>query len=644
MPFTHLHVASAFSPQYGVSWPDEIAAAALADRATAFACTDRDGLYGAVHHVRACRTQGLDPIIGVDLTVLAELDGILAPDLGGTAAHDGATAHHGAQRLWRGSAGVAGRVVVLAHGSNRGAGWGALCRLVSDAHAHARTGRGSDSSVPVGVLRSELAARCLDPETGRPVLTVLLGPYSDVGRALGGRRFLRPRTLFREWVDAMPAGVLAIELATHLAPQGEPMSTGHAVRMLRLATEHGVPAVLTNAVHSVTEQGAGAAAHGWLKPSPLMQRLAREIICGAGLSGTDLANLLANTERIADRCRLDTAGDLGWMKPVFPEASVLGIAGPSQRELAERARAGIPRRFPALAGQTAREVEARLDQEISVIDARGLAGCFLTVAEATEVIRGLGVRSAVRGRGASSLVNYLLGISHIDPLHLRLPFEDFLAASGLPVFGLDVESAHCSGVYRRISERFGAGRVALARTTDGAPSHGAESALGLALPLEDDEPDGVVRPGGLVLGDARLLDRTPVEPSSMGLPGSQFGRDDLGSLGLLTIDVVGVPLQSVMAFAVREVARIDGTGVDLDSLPLDRGPVPEQVGAGVDGGPSGCDPAAAFVAHQSAWLKARHPEAYLAGSLEHNSGGPSGRLLSPRQGAGAFRSSRWTSI
>ena len=51
--FTHLHVASAFSAHYGVSWPEELAQAAAADGADALACTDRDGLYGMAKHVQA---------------------------------------------------------------------------------------------------------------------------------------------------------------------------------------------------------------------------------------------------------------------------------------------------------------------------------------------------------------------------------------------------------------------------------------------------------------------------------------------------------------------------------------------------------------------------------------------------------------
>ncbi|MCU1539248.1 MAG: polymerase subunit alpha, partial [Arthrobacter sp.] len=96
MSFTHLHVSTAFSAHYGVSWPDELAAAAAADGATALACTDRDGLYGTVKHLKACMAAGLDPIVGVDLAVFDD-DGDLRTQVGG-------------------------RVLVLAHGHNNGAG------------------------------------------------------------------------------------------------------------------------------------------------------------------------------------------------------------------------------------------------------------------------------------------------------------------------------------------------------------------------------------------------------------------------------------------------------------------------------------------------------------------------------------------
>jgi error-prone DNA polymerase len=213
MSFTHLHVSTAFSAHYGVSWPEELAQAAAADGASALACTDRDGLYGTIKHLKACMGAGIDPIVGVDLAVYDD---------------DG---DHRTQ--------LAGRVVVLARGHNNGAGYRALCRLVSDAHA--RTSGKAGGVVPVAVTRAELASRTLDPRTLKPVLMVLIGPDSDVGRAMGGRRYLRPRTLFKQWLDAMPAGTVVAEAVSQLSAPGKPLSTAHAVRMLKLAEEHTSP-------------------------------------------------------------------------------------------------------------------------------------------------------------------------------------------------------------------------------------------------------------------------------------------------------------------------------------------------------------------------------------------------------------------
>jgi error-prone DNA polymerase len=207
LSFTHLHVSTAFSAHYGVSWPEELAQTAATHGATALACTDRDGLYGTIKHLKACMDAGIDPIVGVNLAVFDD---------------DG---DHRTQ--------VAGRVVVLAHGNNNGAGYRALCRLISDAHA--RTSGKAGGAVPAAVTRGELASRTLDPKTLKPVLTVLIGPDSDVGRAMGGRKYLRPRTLFKQWIDAMPPGTMVAEVVSHLSAPGEPLSTAHAVRMLKLA-------------------------------------------------------------------------------------------------------------------------------------------------------------------------------------------------------------------------------------------------------------------------------------------------------------------------------------------------------------------------------------------------------------------------
>ncbi|MCR8675611.1 PHP domain-containing protein, partial [Micrococcus sp. HG099] len=125
VPFAHLHVASAFSAHYGVSWPEDLVAAAAAAEMDVLACTDRDGLYGMAKHVGACLRHGIAPVVGVDLAVRwsAEED--------------------------------AGRVVVLARGGCHGSGYRALCQVVSAAHA--RTSGGAAGGSPWASV-AELAA------------------------------------------------------------------------------------------------------------------------------------------------------------------------------------------------------------------------------------------------------------------------------------------------------------------------------------------------------------------------------------------------------------------------------------------------------------------------------------------------------
>ncbi|TDT80407.1 DNA polymerase III alpha subunit [Arthrobacter sp. AG258] len=659
MSFTHLHVSTAFSAHYGVSWPEELAQAAARDGATALACTDRDGLYGTIKHLKACMAAGIDPIVGVDLAVFDD---------------DG---DHRTQ--------VAGRVVVLARGHNNGAGYRALCRLVSDAHA--RTSGKAGGTVPVAVTRAELASRTLDPATLKPVLTVLIGPDSDVGKAMGGRRYLRPRTLFKQWLDAMPAGTVVAEIVSQLSAPGFPLSTAHAVRMLRLAEEHHVPAILSNAVRYCAADGAPTAdvldsartlkslpelagepllqptGQGWLKTAEQMHGLGKEIITAAGYGAADLKQLMAQTEALADLCRMDPTSDMGWKQPVVPEASVIGITRDPHMELIQRCHAGIGRRFPGIGGHDEKTMLARLEHELGIIRNLGFSSYFLTVAEVSRMIQDMGVRAAARGSGASSLVNYLIEVSHVNPLQHDLIFERFLSndRATLPDIDIDVESAERHNVYRQIFERFGSERVTLMSMQNGYRARGAVRDAGMALGMDDDEVGEIAKqlwrfsarkfrealqekpelkafagrvehkdadgnqqldllvdlterldrlprhismhPCGVILGDATLLDRTPVQPSGLGLPMSQFDKHDMDPMGMLKLDVLGVRMQSAMAFAVREVIRLhpskaevvaagrhpagpDGRGpdyiaadgrIDLNAVPLDDEPTYELI-------------------------------------------------------------------
>src|SRR3954462_15128494 len=65
----HLHVHSHFSFGIGVSSPEALAEAAALRGFRALACTDTNGVYGAVEFQRACAAAGVRPILGAHLVV-----------------------------------------------------------------------------------------------------------------------------------------------------------------------------------------------------------------------------------------------------------------------------------------------------------------------------------------------------------------------------------------------------------------------------------------------------------------------------------------------------------------------------------------------------------------------------------------------
>ncbi len=546
------------------------------------ALTDRNGLYGAVRHVQACREAGIGAVVGADL----------GPFPGG------------------------GRVVVLARGR---AGWRSLCRLVTAAHAAGERGRPAVTREMVGAHADGLV--------------VLLGPASDVGRAIADRR---PDEAARRLAAWRRAAECVIEIVDHL-------DTGdgyRAARMLALARAAGVPAVLGNAVrylepadHPVAQVldaarrlvpldrrhldakavpgGVGGrpptadrTGQAYLKSVPEMLRAA-EPGCGGEADA-----LLAETRRLSERCVLDSH-DLGMDGVHLPE-----VGDDPYARLVARCGEGMARR--GIAGPRAAE---RLDAELAVIGRKGLAAYFLTVADAAALIRDRGIRCAIRGSGAGSLVNYLLGIGDLDPLRHDLVMERFLADSrdGLPDIDLDVESARRLEAYEALFARYGADGTACVSMMETYRARSAIRDVGNAVGLPPQEIDAIAKafpqirasqiraaledlpelrqsnlatghlevlfriaerldglprhiamhPCGVLLSNATLRDRTPVETSALGFPMSQFGKEDVEAMGLLKLDVIGVRMQSAMAHAVAEVARTSGEEIDLEDVPRD---------------------------------------------------------------------------
>ncbi len=685
-PFVHLHVASGYSLRYGGSHPHLLVERAVEQEMDALALTDRDGTYGAVRFVKAAMTAGIRPILGVDLPVEPLLAGdrrgttpkSRTPVRGGS---------YRDERLPRvvflagGKEGWAAvcRLVSAAHraGLER---TGERGRPVGTAALVAEHVAGRDVRVLLGP-GSELgaAATARRDDLGAEVLRrwwALVGPGGLAVEVVSHR-------LPGSGPGSAPhaARMAGLALSSRGSSRGSsgvgtrvPVVLANAVRYAdRLdaptvdvldATRRLVPLDLRHLDRRNAE--------GFLKSGKQMHEVAEEICRYAGLGDRSATELLAQTRAIADQCVLDPCADLGIGEVHFPEfeigrgeisrsgaptgrdggpgasgASVDGTgppergtsggvvgspgefrpprpgpwgATPADAELRLRCEAAIGWRYGSAPRQ---RIWKRLDDELATIAQLGYASYFLAVEEVSTMIRDLGIRTAARGSGAGSLVNYLLGISGIDPIRHGLLMERFLSPlrQSLPDIDIDVESARRLEVYDAILARYGAERCATVSMMDTYRVRHAIRDVGAALGMPPGEIDALAKafphirardarmavrdlpelrstamardalagewgtfdqffrlvesldglprhiamhPCGVLLSDRTLLERTPVEQSALGYPMSQFDKDDVEDLGLLKLDVLGIRMQSAMAHAVTEIERTTGRQVDLD--------------------------------------------------------------------------------
>lgn len=596
MSFTHLNVSSAYSFHYGTANPDQLADAAVALGFDALAITDQNGLYGAVKHIAACLAKNISPIVGVRLEVQNR-----------------------------------GTVTILARGRNKGLGWSALCKIVSKAQARSKKEVAISEKDLAELVSVETKANCtvlLGPDSDFGKATIEQNATQASKKLLAWQELIpNHQALAVEVVSHLTKPGTSystlqarrmLQLATTIGVK--PILT-NAVRYLE--PDDALTGDVLDAARHLAPLGIFTPqpnAQAWLKPKDFMKKLAVEIT-----QSNELAErLLSNTEELADELRLDPVTDCDWARPKTPEKSALGIEGNPFEVLWQKAHAGINWRYPNLSEEKILPVKHRLHQELITINKLGFATYFLTVADVAQMIRDMRIRTAARGSGAGSLTNYLLGISSVDPIEHDLLFERFLSTerSSLPDIDIDVESARRHDIYKAIFKRYGGNRVTLLSMQSTYRGRGAVRDGGLALGFEPDQIDEIAKsiwrfsarnfrgmlakkpeleklaqqvehdrklnllvditerldrlprhismhPCGVILGNESLLSLTPVEPSGLGLPMSQFDKDDMDPMGMLKLDILGVRMQSSMAYAIREIERVSNKSIDLDAIPRD---------------------------------------------------------------------------
>lgn len=613
--YAHLHVASGYSARYGGAHPEQLVRRAAERGIAVLALTDRDTVAGAVRFARACAGDKIRPVFGVDLAVEA-----LAPPPPGPRRRTPA----------RGGAHVVEpplRFVLLAQ--NR-AGWARLCRITSAAHAHA--GAGAAPVVPweelrryggpgLTVLLGPLSEPVRALSAGREdVARKLLAPWQGIfGSGVRLELVVHKRSGVGPGSLRLAARTLALADRTH--------TTAVLSNAVRYADpeQHRLADVLDAArlLRPIDRRHLDSGQR-WLKDERAMTVIARMAAECAGADVRRARRLMADTAATAALCAVDPAADLGLGTSHFPEAELFGAeagAGGAARLLRRWCEDGLARRGL----DRDRVALERLDEELDVISTLGYDSYFLAVGQVVADIRAKGIRVAARGSGAGSMVCHALDIATANPLDHHLLFERFLSVrrASLPDIDIDVESARRLECYDLIFDRFGKERVAVTAMPETYRARRALRDTGLALGIAPADVDRIAKsfphlravditgalaelpelrqlaaeahrygplwelaqgldslvhgmamhPCGVVISDATLLDRLPVQPTPQGdYPMAMAAKEEIEALGNIKLDVLGVRMLSSMAHAVTEIERTTGNRIDLDDprqVPLD---------------------------------------------------------------------------
>jgi error-prone DNA polymerase len=330
------------------------------------------------------------------------------------------------------------------------------------------------------------------------------------------------------------------------------------------------------------------------------------------------------TARLAERLRFDLRSDLGYRYPGAEDESAL-------RQLSELCQARLQERYAEAEGEQRARAASRLEQEMRIISSLELPGFFLLHHEMLELAREVAVevrgpdsaRALLppgRGRGSSvsSIVCYLTGLSHVDPIANELLIGRFLndELTSLPDIDLDFPRDIREKLIPRVHDRFGRERSALVAAFPTYRARGAIRELGKVLGLPAGEIERVARgsegwdarevakdiestgrreltgrwawlarlaaeahglprhlsqhSGGMIVATRPLIDCCPVAPAAMeGRQIAQWDKDSCADAGFLKIDLLGLGMLSAVERCVELVARARGERIDLSRIPYD---------------------------------------------------------------------------
>ncbi len=592
--FVHLHLHTKYSLLDGACDIQPLVRRAGELGMPAIAMTDHGVMYGAIDFYKACREEGIKPIIGCEVYILASAH---------RSSREKKVPYH--------------HLVLLAKDNE---GYHNLARINS-----------------IASLEGFYYKPRIDKATLRLYSKGLIGLSGclkgEVNVHLQEGQIDSAEAVTREYMDIFAPGDFYLEVQDHGIPEQKIVNQG----VRELCSRLGVKAVVTNDVHYLLRHHAEAheimlciQTQTVMSDPKRMRYASNEFYFKSREELEDIfpgeEHFLDNTLEIADKCNVTLTFSNGKAEslhfPVFETPD--GVDGLDY--LKTLGKAGLRKHYNLdydnPRDERERELVKRFDYEVGVIKETGFINYFLVVADfirwarENEVPVGPG-----RGSGAGSLLAYSLDITQLDPIKFDLIFERFLNPERVspPDFDIDFCQARRDRVIEYVKRKYGSDRCAQIVTYGklGAKTVIRDIARVLELPLDKSnawakmipndpkitlaktrqqnpefdaacklDPDlnhimkfatvleglfrnAGVHAAGVVIGDRPLIDLIPLGRDKDGQPVTQYAKEPIEEVGLLKMDFLGLKTLTVLKEAVDLVELQYGIKIDLDTIPLD---------------------------------------------------------------------------